>query len=105
MNIIPAHGSGTDPDTAQPVLAVEFRGGHPYLLFSLSGMDSIELEVDRGDGHFALLTIDTTPNHLDDYPLPAAGTVALWRYRAIYRQRDVRVGHWSQVLDVSVIGG
>ena len=105
LSIIPSHGSGTDPDTAQPVLAVEFRGGHPYLLFSLNGMDSVEVEVDRGDGHFALLTIDTTPNHLDEHPLPAAGTVALWRYRAIYRQRDVRVGHWSQVLDVSVMGG
>ena len=105
LNIIPAHGPGVDPDTAQPVLAVEFRGGHPYLLVSLSGMDSVELEVDRGDGHFALLTIDTTPNHLDEHPLPAAGTAVLWRYRAIYRLRDVRVGHWSQVLEVSVIGG
>ena len=104
LNIVPAHTPGVDPATMQPVLAVEFRGGHPYILCSLSGMDSFELEVDRGDGHFALLTIDMTPNHLDDYPLPAAGTVALWRYRAIYRLRDVRVGHWSQILEVSVIG-
>ena len=104
LNIIPAHSPGVDPATVQPVLGVEFRGGHPYILCSLSGMDGFELEVDRGDGHFGLLTIDMTPNHLDDYPLPAPGATALWRYRAIYRLRDVRVGHWSQILQVSVIG-
>ena len=52
LNIIPAHSPGVDPATVQPVLGVEFRGGHPYILCSLSGMDGFELEL-GGIGQFA----------------------------------------------------
>jgi len=83
---------------------VEFQRGHPRLLWTMHGMDALEIEADRGDGHFALFTIDMTPNHLDTTPLPPVGTVVLWKYRAIYRVRDERVGNWSQVLEVSVKG-
>jgi hypothetical protein len=67
-------------------------------------MDALEIEVDRGTGTFALLTIDTVPDYLDTAPLPPAGTNALWRYRAIYRLKDERVGHWSPVLEMAVKG-
>jgi hypothetical protein len=40
----------------------------------------------------------------DSAPLPPPGTVALWKYPAIYRIRDNQVGQWSKVLEVSVKG-
>ena len=104
LNIIAAQSAAVDLTTIQPVLDVEFHSGHPRILWVMHGMDALEIEVDRGDGHFTLFTIDTTPNHLDTTPLPPAGTVVLWKYRAIYRVRDERVGQWSQVLEVSVKG-
>jgi hypothetical protein len=104
LNIIPAQSPGVDLTTIQPALDVEFQTGHPRILWTMRGMDALEIEADRGDGHFTLLTIDTTPNHVDTTPLPPPGTVVLWKYRAIYRVRDERVGQWSQVLEVSVKG-
>jgi hypothetical protein len=104
LYIIPVQSLPVDPSAMQPVLDVDFKGGHPRVLWSMRGMDALEFEADHGDGHFALHTIDMTPNHIDTTPLPPAGTVVLWRYRAIYRLRDEQVGNWSQVLEVSVKG-
>ncbi len=104
LNIIPARSVAVDPATMQPVLNVDFQGGQPRVLWSMQGMDSLELEADHGEGRFALLTIDMTPNHIDTTPLPPSGSVVLWKYRAICRVRDQRVGNWSQVLEVSVKG-
>jgi hypothetical protein len=104
LNITPAKSVAVDPATMQPALTVDFQGGQPRVLWSMQGMDSLELEADHGNGDFALLTIDMTPNHIDTTPLPPSGSVVLWKYRAIYRVRDQRVGNWSQVLEVSVKG-
>jgi len=104
LNIIATQSAAVDLTAVQPILNVEFHSSHPRILWVMHGMDALEIEVDRGDGHFTLFTIDTTPNHTDTTPLPPAGTVVLWKYRAIYRVRDERVGQWSQVLEVSVKG-
>ena len=104
LYIIPVQSLPVDPSAMQPVLNADFKGGHPRVLWAMHGMDALELEADHGDGHFSLLTIDMTPNHIDTTPLPPAGTVVLWRYRAIYRLRDEQVGNWSQGLEVSVKG-
>jgi hypothetical protein len=44
------------------------------------------------------------PDHTDTQPLPAAGQSALWKYKAIYRQGDDRVGQWSGVVNIPVAG-
>ncbi|MDD5037302.1 MAG: hypothetical protein PHE55_21455, partial [Methylococcaceae bacterium] len=104
LKILPSKSPGVDPNTLQPVLAVELRAGHPNILWDKNGMDGIEIEVDRGTGSFVLLAFDTVPDYLDTAPLPAPGTSAIWKYRAIYRLHDERVGQWSQVLEVAVKG-
>ena len=81
------------------------KGGYPVLHWKKNGTGALELEVDRGAGSFSLLTIQMSPGYQDNTPLPAPGTAALWKYRAIYRIRDEQVGHWSQVLEVGVKGG
>ena len=44
------------------------------------------------------------PDYTDTAPLPAAGESALWRYRAIYRLGDERIGQWSNIAVTSVMG-
>ena len=105
LNIISAHSPGIDLTTLQPLLTVDFQGGHPVLHWESNGADALELEADHGVGSFSLLTIQLSPGYQDNTPLPPAGTAALWKYRAIYRIRDQQVGHWSQVLEVGVKGG
>jgi hypothetical protein len=41
---------------------------------------------------------------VDTAPLPASGQSAVWHYRAIYRLSDERVGQWSDVATIPVMG-
>ena len=41
--------------------------------------------MDRGNGVFAYLAIDTVPDYLDTAALPAAAPSAVWKNKAIYR--------------------
>ena len=49
------------------------------------------------------MTVDTVPEYTDTQTLPA-GQSALWKYKAIYRQGDDRVGQWSDVVSIPVAG-
>lgn len=104
LNIIPAKTPAADLNSLQPTLSFELLNGQPELDWAKNGTEAVEVEVDRGTGSFALLTINSHPGYLDTAPLPAPGIAAIWRYRAIYRQKDQRVGQWSQVLEVAVKG-
>ena len=64
-----------------------------------SFLDMCEIQVDRGTG-WALLAFDTTPNYTDTTPMPA--TPAKWKYRAIYRVGDSKVGVWSNTVEIMV---
>ena len=73
------------------------RGGNSAFL------DLLEIQVDRADTKdFVLLTYDTTSGYNDTAPLPA--TAAKWKYRAIYRVADARVGVWSDEVSITVGG-
>ena len=56
----------------------------------------------RGKG-FAFLAVGTVPDYTDTQT-PPAGQSALWKYKAIYRQGDDRVGQWSDVVSIPVAG-
>jgi hypothetical protein len=92
-----------DPTTMKPVLKLSLDAGQPNVGWKKQGMDAIEIQVDRGQG-FVFLAIDTVPDYLDTADLPAAGASATWKYRAIYRLNDERVGQWSDVASISVMG-
>lgn len=104
LNIIAVQSQAIDLSLLQPLLSVDFQGGHPVLHWKSIPTDAIELEADHGTGNFSLLTIQLTPGYQDITPLPPPGSAALWKYRAIYRSRDVQVGHWSPILEVGVKG-
>jgi hypothetical protein len=101
----------TPPDLAlvQPALGATVSGAQVNVKWGWGGLgaylSSCEIQVDRNDGKgFVLLTIDTTPNYVDTNPFPAPGASALWKYKAIYRKGDERVGQWSDVVSVAVAG-
>ena len=104
LNIIATQSSAVDSTTLQPILSIDFQGGHPVMHWKSNGADTLEIEADHGNGSFSLLTIQHATNFQDNTPLPSSGTAALWKYRAIYRIRDLQVGHWSKTLEVGVKG-
>jgi hypothetical protein len=64
-------------------------------------MSAIEIHVDRGNtGSYTFLAMDAYPNYIDTFPLPTAGEIALWKYKAICI--DERTGYWSDEVSVSV---
>jgi hypothetical protein len=95
----------TDLSTVQPEFTAEVRADGVFLGWSWGGhgkdLDACELEVDRGSG-FVMLTIDTSPGYLDTTPQPAQRR--RWKFRAIYRVDDHRVGQMSNVVMVDVGG-
>jgi len=104
LNIIGTPSTAVDIATLQPILSIDFQGGHPVLHWKSNNTDSLEIEADHGTGSFSLLTIQHSTNFQDNTPLPNAGTAVLWKYRAIYRIHDLQVGHWSQILEIGVKG-
>ena len=79
LNIIATQGSDVDISTLQPVLSIDFQGGHPVLHWKSNSTDSLELEADHGTGNFSLLTIQHITSFQDNTELPASGTAVIWK--------------------------
>ena len=107
LGIEAAQSVAPDLTTIQPDIDVELSGGQVIVDWNWGGnsayLDMIELQVDRGDGKgYGLLAYDTTPGYTDTAPLPATPTK--WKYKAIYRVADQRVGLWSNEVSITVGG-
>lgn len=102
LNVIGAQQT-VDLTTIKPIITAQLDAGQVDIGWTKQGMDGIEIQVDRGTG-FVFLAIDTIPGYTDTAPLPAAGQSALWKYKAIYRHGDDRVGQWSDVVSIPVAG-
>ena len=92
--------------TTKPVLKLRIdTGGHPLVMWKKQSMECIEIWVDRGDGKGRVfLAIDTMPDYLDQTPLPARNTSAVWTYQAIYHLSGSQAGQWSDEVQISVMG-
>ena len=95
-----------DPQTTKPLLAaVLAAGGHVEVQWKKSGFTGVRIEVDRGNGIWVYLATDTVPHYIDTLTLAlAAGTTALWKYRAIYLEGDQVFGQWSDAVSIAVTG-
>jgi len=91
-----------DLNSMKPILTTTHAAGGIIVGWTKQGMSGVEIHVDRGTG-FAFLAVDTVPDYTDTTTLPA-GQSALWKYKAIYRQNDDRVGQWSDVVSLAVAG-
>ena len=90
-------------DEVKPIIEITTRGGQPIIQWSKGDADALEIWVDRNDDRgFGLFTIANSPRITDNTPLPA--TPVQWKYKAIYRLKDDRIGDWSTITPVSVGG-
>ena len=102
LGIVGADAS-LDVQTLKPVIEVRpVAGGLCEIRWKKGKAAAIEIEVDRGEG-FVFLTIDSVPHYTDTFTLPP-GTSGVWKYRAIYRIGDERVGMWSDIVTCAVGG-
>ena len=109
LGIVGTVQTAPDAATIQPAISLALVSGQVLVKWGWGGwrawLESCEIHVDRGDGKgFSMLTIDTTPNYTDTAPPPPAGQSALWKYKAIYRADDARVGQWSETVSIPVAG-
>ena len=90
-------------DEVKPIIEITTRGGQPIIQWSKGDADALEIWVDRNDDRgFGLFTIANSPRITD--PTPAPATPVQWKYKAIYRLKDDRIGDWSTITPVSVGG-
>lgn len=90
-------------DEVKPIIEITTRGGHPIIQWSKGDADALEIWVDRNDDRgFGLFTIANSPRITDTTPVPA--TPVQWKYKAIYRLKDDRIGDWSTITPVAVGG-
>jgi hypothetical protein len=91
-----------DVASLKPLITASLAAGGVTIGWAKQGLDGLEILVDRGDGKgFVFLAIDSIPDYTDTQT-PPAGQSALWKYKAIYRQGDDRVGQWSDVVSIAV---
>ncbi len=103
LKIVGPEETAPDLTTLKPVLPLRISGGRVEIDWGWQGasgwVEAIEIQVDRGTG-WQPLTIDARPGYVDTEPMPA--TPAKWKYRAIYRQNDSRIGLWSDIAEIAV---
>lgn len=104
LGIIGAEEQAADPATTKPTLKlVRVAGGQIEVQWKKSGFTGVRIEVDRGNGTWVFLAIDTEPHYTDTLAL-APGTSAIWKYRAIYLEGDQPFGQWSDTVQIAVQG-
>lgn len=105
LRIVGSEHASPDFTTLAPQLTLRLDGTRVEVVWDWRGhsaaLDAIEIHVDRGDGKgFAFLAVDSKPNYLDTQAFPSPP--ARWKYKAIYRKDDGRVGQWSTVTEINV---
>ena len=94
---------GKDLNIVGTVQVMEIDEVKPIIQWSKGDADALEIWVDRNDDRgFGLFTIANSPRITDTTPAPA--TPVQWKYKAIYRLKDDRIGDWSTITPVSVGG-
>ena len=102
LGIIGSEHTTKDVSILAPEIKLRLSGGKVEVLWTKNGQEALEIQVDRGNGVWTFLAIDTRPDYTDTEPFPA--TAAKWSYRATYTEDAQRVGQWSNVAEITVGG-
>jgi hypothetical protein len=79
-------------------------GGLPGFMWKKGRYQGVEVWINTGTG-WKFLDKDFNPDFVDKQtPLPAAGTSAVWKYKAIYLYKGEQAGQWSEELSITVYG-
>lgn len=88
---------------AKPSIGIRLvQGGKPEVMWAKGDFDGVDIYADRGNGTWVFIATDNYPNYIDNTPLPATGTAAVWKYKAIYKYDDEQVGAYSDVVSITV---
>jgi hypothetical protein len=90
----------------KPLLKIKLHSGMPYIRWHKGKTHLLRLLVDRGDGKgFVLITIASHFSYTDKFALPAAGSTAIWKYKAVYLDtKEAEIGEWSEIAQITVTG-
>lgn len=103
LGIEGAEEAAPDLEALQPELEAAVAGDKVRIGWTRGAADALEIHVDRGDGKgFVFLAVDSVPDYFDTTPFPAQS--AVWKYKAMYRKDDERIGQWSAVVSVGLGG-
>ena len=91
------------PPATQPTLKAKEQTGFAVLLtFAMLGHDQIEIQCKRGnEADFTFVSYDTNSPYLDARPPLVAGQPEVRQYRARWRDDDLPVGDWSDIVQVT----
>jgi hypothetical protein len=91
------------PPPSQPTLQAQVLTGFQVrLLFAMLGHAQIEIVSRRaGETEWTLLTFDTNSPYLDARPPLVAGQPEIREYQARFRDNDVPVGDWSDIVSAT----
>jgi hypothetical protein len=104
LGVIGAEEPAPNPETTKPeIKAVLAAGGKVEIQWRKGGFTGVRIEVDRGNGQWVFLAVDTEPHYIDTLS-PAPGTAVVWKYRAIYLEGDANFGQWSDPASIAVQG-
>lgn len=94
--------AGPPPPTQPTLKAVAETGFQVRLTFALHGHDQLEIQSQRGaEPDFSLLAYDTNSPYLDARVPLAAGQPEVRQYKARFRDDDLPVGDWSDIVQVT----
>lgn len=106
LSIIGEEKTSEDYTDIKPEIDYNMHNGYPNILWKKGTHQGIHIYVNRGDGngYGEYPYLDTKPDYLDEYPLPAPNQKVVWKYKAIYIEDDEEVGRVSNELSVTVTG-
>jgi hypothetical protein len=87
------------PGPVKPALrAVPETAFAVRLTFAMSGRDQLEIFSRRGGGGWEMITVDTNSPYVDGRAPLVPGQPEVREYRARFRDNDLPVGEWSDVI-------
>jgi len=98
-----APGPPPSGGTVQPTLTAKAETAFQVrLTFTMSGHDVLEIYAMRGaEADFTMLALDTSSPYIDGRPPLVAGTPEVRQYKARYRDGDLPVGDWSDIISIT----
>jgi hypothetical protein len=101
MDLEGANAPTPDLINSQPLISIVLMAGQPLIKWTKAGFNGLYIMVDRGTGAgFQFLALDSEPDYLDTFTLPATATE--WKYKAIYIFHDDKVAMWSNEVSINV---
>lgn len=104
LKIVGAEVPALDPDIVPAAEVNTGPNGRPVVTCKKTPFQGYTVFVARGSAPIAEVGFSTSRRYEIHLPLPAAGTVEIWKVQVQYRHRNVPFGQKSAVKEISVMG-